>query len=94
MFSIPRGYTDGFVGWCKQIIATCLTAFLQTSILYAGIISFQEHQIVAVGLCLSSTEVPRIAQMFGLDTSIKVSMMSISRTVSMGSRVVRSVGKK
>lgn len=94
MFSIPRGYTDGFVGWCKQIIATCLTAFLQTSIMYVGLISFQEHPIVAVGLCLSSTEVPRIAQMFGLDTSVKVNMMSISSTVSMGSRVIRAVGKK
>ena len=94
MFSVPRGYTDGFVGWCKQVIATCLTAFLQTSILYLGLITFQEHPIVAVGLCLSSTEVPRIAQMFGLDTSIKVNMMSISSTVSMGSRVIRAVGKK
>ena len=94
MFSVPRGYTDGFVGWCKQIIATCLTAFLQTSIMYVGLISFQEHPIVAVGLCLSSTEVPRIAQMFGLDTSVKVNMMSISSTVSMGSRVIRAVGKK
>ena len=94
MFSVPRGYTDGFVGWCKQVIATCLTAFLQTSILYLGLITFQEHPIVAVGLCLSSTEVPRIAQMFGLDTSIKVNMMSISSTVSMGSRAIRSIGSK
>ena len=94
MFSVPRGYTDGFVGWCKQVIATCLTAFLQTSILYLGLITFQEHPIVAVGLCLSSTEVPRIAQMFGLDTSIKVNMMSISSTVSMGSRAIRAVSSK
>ena len=94
MFSVPRGYTDGFVGWCKQVIATCLTAFLQTSILYLGLITFQEHPIVSVGLCLSSSEVPRIAQMFGLDTSIKVNMMSISSTVSMGSRVIRAVGQK
>ena len=32
MFSIPRGYTDGFANWCKQVAATCLTAFLQTTI--------------------------------------------------------------
>lgn len=94
MFSVPRGYTDGFAGWCKQVIATCLTAFLQTSILYLGLITFQEHPIVSVGLCLSSSEVPRIAQMFGLDTSIKVNMMSISSTVSMGSRAIRAVGQK
>lgn len=33
MFSVPRGYTDGFVQWCKQIIGLCLTAFLQAIIL-------------------------------------------------------------
>lgn len=27
MFSVPRGYTDGFIQWCKQIIGLCLTAF-------------------------------------------------------------------
>lgn len=28
MFGVPRGYTDGFYSWCKQVIAICLTAFL------------------------------------------------------------------
>lgn len=32
MFSVPRGYTDGFIQWCKQIIGLCLTAFLQATI--------------------------------------------------------------
>ena len=27
MFSVPRGYMDGFVQWCKQIIGLCLTTF-------------------------------------------------------------------
>ena len=26
MFSVPRGYGDGFVQWCKQVIGLCLTA--------------------------------------------------------------------
>ena len=30
LFSVPRGYSDGFVSWCKQVAALCLTAFLQT----------------------------------------------------------------
>lgn len=94
MFSVPRGYTDGFMGWCKQVIATCLTAFLQTTILYLGLLTFPEHQIIAAGICLSANEVPRIAQMFGLDTSVRVNMMSISSTVSMGSRMIRVVGRK
>ena len=94
MFSIPRGYTDGFVNWCKQVIATCLTAFLQTTLLYLGLLTFPDHHILSIGICLSANEVPRIAQMFGLDTSVKVNVMSIISTVSMGSRVIRAIGKK
>lgn len=37
MFSVPRGYLDGFTGWCKQVIALCLTTFLQSAILIAGL---------------------------------------------------------
>ena len=88
LFGVPRGYTDGFYGWCKQVIATCLTAFLQTTILHLGLLSFTQHPLLAVGICLSATEVPRIAQMFGLDTSVRVNMMSVSHTVSMGAKAV------
>ena len=94
MFSIPRGYTDGFANWCKQVAATCLTAFLQTTLLYLGLLTFPDHHILSIGICLSANEVPRISQMFGLDTSVKVNVMSISSTVSMGSRVIRAIGKK
>ena len=91
MFSVPRGYTDGFYGWCKQVIATCLTAFLQTTILYVGLLTFTQHALLAVGICLAANEVPRIAQMFGLETSVKVNMMSVSHTVSMDSRAVKMI---
>ena len=91
MFSVPRGYTDGFYGWCKQVIATCLTAFLQTTILYVGLLTFTQHALLAVGICLAANEVPRIAQMFGLETSVKVNMMSVSHTVSMGSKAVKMI---
>ncbi len=88
MFGVPRGYTDGFFSWCKQVIATCLTAFLQTTILYLGLLTYTQHALLAVGLCLSATEVPRIAQMYGLDTSVRVNMMSVSHSVSMGAKAV------
>lgn len=88
LFGIPRGYTDGFYSWCKQVIATCLTAFLQTTILYIGLLTYTQHPLLAVGICLSATEVPRIAQMYGLDTSVRVNMMSVSHTVSMGAKAV------
>ena len=88
LFGVPRGYTDGFYSWCKQVIATCLTAFLQTTILYLGLLTYTQHALLAVGICLSAAEVPRIAQMFGLDTSVKVNMMSVSHTMSMGAKAV------
>ena len=88
MFGVPRGYTDGFYGWCKQVIATCLTAFLQTTILYIGLLTYTQHPLLAVGICLSANEVPRIAQMYGLDASVRVNMMSVSHTVSMGAKAI------
>lgn len=94
LFGVPRGYTDGFYSWCKQVIATCLTAFLQTTILYLGLLTYTQHALLAVGICLSANEVPRIAQMYGLDTSVRVNMMSVSHTVSMGARAVGMIKGK
>ena len=94
MFGVPRGYTDGFYSWCKQVIATCLTAFLQTTILYIGLLTYTQHPLLAVGICLSANEVPRIAQMYGLDTSVRVNMMSVSHTMSMGAKAVGMIKRK
>ncbi len=43
MFSIPRGYTDGFTQWSKQVIGLCLSAFLQATILVAGLMVFSDQ---------------------------------------------------
>lgn len=97
MFSIPRGYSDDFFDWCKQIIALCLTTFLQATILIAGLLVFREHALMGLGLMLSAGEIPRIAGNFGLDTSTKASLtgaMSAARTaVSTTSTIVRVVAK-
>ena len=76
MFSIPRGYVDGFVQWIKQVIGLCLTAFLQAIILVAGLMVFRDHALLGLGLMLSSGEVPRIAGTFGLDTTTHANIMS------------------
>ena len=60
MFSVSRGYTDGFVQWCKQIIGLCLTAFLQATILVAGLMVLKDHALLGLGLMLSAGEIPRI----------------------------------
>ncbi len=77
MFSVPRGYSDGFVQWMKQIMGTCLTAFLQTTLLYLGLITFPQNMLLGLGVMLSANEVPRIAQQFGLDSSAKINVMSV-----------------
>jgi len=76
MFSVPRGYTDGFTQLGKQTIAICFTAFLQTLILYIGLGVLQSQLLLGLGLMFSATEVPRIAQQFGLESSAKGNLMS------------------
>lgn len=76
LFSVPRGYTDGFYGWCRQIIGLCLTTFLQTTILIAGLMVWNSNMLLGCGLMLSATEIPRVAQQFGLDTSTRANVMS------------------
>ena len=91
MFSVPRGYLDGFVQWCKQIIALCLTAFLQSTILVAGLMVFNENALLGLGLMLSANEVPRIAGAFGLDTSTRANLMGAVHTAQCAVGTVRTV---
>lgn len=91
MFSVPRGYSDGFVQWAKQVIATCLTAFLQTTLLYLGLITFKNHMLLGLGIMLAANEVPRIAQQFGLDSSAKFNAMSVVYGTSSAVNLTRSL---
>ncbi len=77
MFSIPRGYTDGFNQWCKQVIALCLTTFLQTTLLFLGLMTFETDMLMGLGIMLAASEVPKIAQQFGLDSSVRVNISSV-----------------
>ena len=94
LFGVPRGYTDGFYSWCKQVIATCLTAFLQTSLMFLGLLTWQTNMLLGLGIMLAANEVPRIAQQFGLDTSVRVNMMSVTSTVNTAVRAGQFVAKK
>ena len=91
MFSVPRGYTDGFIQWCKQIIGLCLTAFLQTTILIAGLMVFKDHALLGLGLMLSAGEIPRIAGAFGLDTTTRANIMSAVYTAQAAVNTTRTV---
>ena len=93
MFSVPRGYTDGFTQWCKQVAAICLTAFMQTSLLFLGLLTFPNHMLMGLGIMLAANEVPRIAQQFGLDSSVKVNMMSVVHATTTAINLTRSIAK-
>ena len=91
MFSMPRGYTDGFIQWCKQIIGLCLTAFLQATILIAGLMVFKDHALLGLGLMLSAGEIPRIAGTFGLDTTTRANIMSAVYTAQAAVNTTRTI---
>ena len=91
MFSVPRGYTDGFIQWCKHIIGLCLTAFLQATILIAGLMVFKDHALLGLGLMLSAGEIPRIAGAFGLDTTTRANIMSAVYTAQAAVNTTRTI---
>ena len=82
-----------FIQWCKQVIGICMTAFLQSTILTAGLMVFKDHPLLGLGLMLSSTEVPRIAGQFGLDTSTKTNIMSSVYAAQTAINMTRTVVK-
>ena len=93
MFSIPRGYTDGFNQWMKQVAAICLTAFMQTTLLFLGLLTFPGNMLLGLGIMLAANEVPRIAQQFGLDSSVRVNMMSVVHATTTAVNLTRSLAR-
>ena len=93
MFSVPRGYQDGFNQWMKQIAALCLTAFMQTSLLFLGLLTFPGNMLLGLGVMLAANEVPRIAQQFGLDSSVRINMMSVVHATTTAVNLTRSVAR-
>lgn len=93
MFSVPRGYHDGFYQWIKQVIAICLTAFMQTTLLFLGLLTFPDDMLLGLGIMLAANEVPRIAQQFGLDSSVRVNMMSVVHATTTAVNLTRTVAR-
>lgn len=93
MFSIPRGYGEGFTQWMKQVIALCLTAFLQTTLLFLGLLTWKDNMLLAIGIMMAASEVPRIAERFGLDTSVKFNMMSAVHMTSTAVNLAKNIAK-
>ena len=93
MFSVPRGYQDGFNQWIKQVVALCLTAFMQTTLLYLGLMTFPGNMLLGLGVMLAANEVPRIAQQFGLDSSVRVNMVNVMHATTTAVNLSRTVSR-
>lgn len=94
MFSVPRGFNDGFVMWIKQVIATCLTAFLQSTMLVCGLILFKDYWLLGLGIMLAAGEIPRIAGMFGLETSVRPNINGVVNTAQSAAHLARMIATK
>ena len=93
MFSIPKGNIDGFIAWCRQVIALCITAFLQMTLLFLGLLTWKENMLLGLGVMLAANEVPNIAKQFGLDTSVRVSLMNAVHTTTTAINLTRAIAR-
>ena len=93
VFDVAIEYQNAFNQWMKQIAALCLTAFMQTTLLFLGLLTFPGSMLLGLGIMLASNEVPRIAQQFGLDSSVKVNMTSIVHATTTAVNLTRSVAR-
>ena len=93
MFSVPRGYTDGLIMWIKQVIALCLTSFLQSTMLIAGLILFKDTWLLGLGVMLAAGEIPRIAGNFGLETAARPNINAVVNTAQSAVHLVKMVAK-
>ena len=58
-----------------------------------GLITFPDNMLLGLGIMLAANEVPRIAQQFGLDSSVKVNMMSVVHATTTAVNLTRTVAK-
>lgn len=85
---IPEIGTKATVDGKKEV-----TAFMQTTLLFLGLMTFPNNMLLGLGIMLAANEVPRIAQQFGLDSSVRVNMMSVVHATTTAVNLTRSVAK-
>lgn len=91
MLGVPRGYLDPFYGWCKQVIALCVTTLLQNLLMFCGLAIMAENLTLGLGTMFAAKEVPKICAQFGLDTSAKASFSSMAVGANAAVQAVKTV---
>ena len=90
MLSVPRGYLDNFYGWCKQVIALCVTVMLQNILLFCGLMLIPTNILLGIGVMCAAKDVPRICAQFGLDTSVKVNLTQAAMGANAAMQAVKA----
>ena len=65
-------------GYANRHWSVNWTAFLQATVLIAGLMVVKDQALLSLGLMLSAGEIPRIAGQFGLETGTKATAMEWS----------------
>ena len=55
--------------------------------------TFQNNMLLCIGIMLAAGEVPRVAQQFGLDSSVKVNMSSVIYSTNSAVNLARNIMK-
>ena len=97
LLSIPRGYTDSFYSWCKQVVGQCLTFFIQNFMLTLSMLFFANssgitivNMILSISILLAASEAPRILQQFGLESSVRTNATQAIFAASGVTNIVRT----
>lgn len=97
LLSIPRGYTDAFYSWCKQVVGQCLTFFIQNFMLTLSMLFFANssgitivNMILSISILLAASEAPRILQQFGLESSVRTNATQAIYAASGITNIVRT----
>ena len=67
---------------------------MQTTLLFLGLMTWKNNVLLGFGVMLAANEVPRIAQVFGLDTGVKVNMTSVMHTTTTAVNLTKTLSKK
>lgn len=58
-----------------------------------GLLTFLGNMFLGIGIMLAANKVPRIAQQFGLDSSVRVNMMSVTHATTTAVNLTRSTAR-
>ena len=91
---LPPQVEDSYMAQAEEIRAHAKDA-LEMCIRdrFLGLLTFQDNLLLGLGIMLAAGEVPRIAQQFGLDSSVKVNMMSVVHATSTAVNMTKNIAK-